>query len=219
MTACTRKVKYRGARSLRHPACGWWTAALALAAGLGLSACGTTSQLEAPAAGQTIDLSRYDRLLVEDFTDAASSKANPKAKARVEAAMTIATRTFPDAISAEVRKNGGFSEVLRKGQPDAKTLVLRGAIEQWDEGNEALRLMVGFGAGNSNLDAKVQLVDGGSNAVLGTWVVDKNSWALGGAIAASQGPAAFMQEAARKIGTELSEKRKAGSIDRPPPQR
>jgi len=45
--------------------------------------------------------------------------------------------------------------------------------------------------------------------------VNKNSWALGGGIAATQTPEGFMQEAAGKIGAELSAKRKAGSVTPP----
>ncbi len=66
-----------------------------------------------------------------------------------------------------------------------------------------------------NFDARVELVDGGSGKTLGTWKVDKNSWALGGGIAATQTPEGFMQEAASKIGTELSTKRKEGQVKRP----
>jgi hypothetical protein len=75
--------------------------------------------------------------------------------------------------------------------------------------------MVGFAAGNVNFDARLQLVDGGTGESLGTWDVNKNSWALGGGIAATQTPEGFMQEAAGKIGTELSAKRKAGSVTPP----
>ena len=42
---------------------------------------------------------------------------------------------------------------------------------------------------------------------LGQIDVDKNSWALGGAIAASQTVDQFMREAAEKIASELDKKR------------
>jgi hypothetical protein len=82
----------------------------------------------------------------------------------------------------------------------------------YDEGNATLRWVVGFNAGNVNFDATLQLIDGGSQVVLGTWIVDKNSWALGGGIAATQTPDEFMAEAASKIGVELSTSRKTGRI-------
>jgi curli biogenesis system outer membrane secretion channel CsgG len=192
------------------------TAALALvAATLALAACGTTSSLEAPAERAAIDLTPYSRLIVEDFKDAATGKMKPEARPLLEPKVAEATRMFPEQIASVVKAGGGFDEVLRTGAPDAQTLVLRGTITQYDPGNAALQLLVGFGAGTANFNSTLQLVDGGTGNVLGTWNVDKNSWALGGMIAASQKPEDFMQEAARKIGTELSDRRKAGSIKKP----
>lgn len=180
-----------------------------------LAGCGTTSSLEAPAEHATIDLTPYSRLMVEDFKDEATAKMKPEARPLLEPKVTAAMKMFPDQIASVVKAGGGFDEVLRTGAPDAQTLVLRGTITQYDPGNAALQLMIGFGAGTANFDSKLQLVDGGTGSVLGTWNVDKNSWALGGVFAMSQKPEDFMQEAAKKIGTELSDKRKAGSIKKP----
>ena len=107
------------------------------------------------------------------------------------------------------------SVFLRSGTPDPSTLILRGAITQYDEGNATLRWMIGFAAGNVNFDANVELVDGGSGRSLGNWIVNKNSWALGGGIAATQTPEGFMQEAASKIGAQLSLKRKEVRVAKP----
>ena len=182
---------------------------------MALAACGTTSNLEAPAERGTIDLTPYSRLLIEDFRDEASAKIKPEARPVVEPKVTAATRTFPDQIAAVVKAGGGFEDVARDGAPDAQTLVVRGAITQYDPGNATLQLLVGFGAGTANFDSNLQLVDGGTGKVLGTWNVNKNSWALGGVLAASQKPEDFMQEAAKKIGTQLSDKRKTGAISKP----
>jgi hypothetical protein len=180
-----------------------------------LTACGTTSSLQSAEQDKMIDLTPYSKLIVEDFTDQATAKAKAEAQPILRLKMESAVKTFPDQIAAVTRSQGGFTEVGRTGTPDAATLVMRGAITQYDEGNATLRWMVGFAAGNVNFDATVELVDGGSGRSLGTWVVDKNSWALGGGIAATQTPEGFMQEAATKIGTQLSEKRKEGSVKKP----
>jgi len=180
-----------------------------------LTACGTTSPLQSAEQDKVIDLTPYSKLIVEDFTDQATAKAKPETQPILRLKMESAVKTFPDQIAAVTRSQGGFAEVARAGTPDVETLVMRGAITQYDEGNATLRWMVGFAAGNVNFDAVVELVDGGSGRSLGTWVVDKNSWALGGGIAATQTPEGFMQEAATKIGTQLSEKRKAGSVKKP----
>jgi hypothetical protein len=50
----------------------------------------------------------------------------------------------------------------------------------------------------------VDLSDNATGENLGQVVVDKNSWGLGGAIAASQNVEGFMQGAAERIATELA---------------
>lgn len=180
-----------------------------------LSACGTTSSLQAPTEDKVVDLTPYSKLLVEDFVDEATTKAKPEIQPTLRLKMETAVKTFPDQIAAVTRSQGGFAEVSRSGNPDAETLVMKGSITQYDAGNATLRWMVGFGAGNVNFDAIVELVDGGTGQSLGKWVVDKNSWALGGGIAATQTPEGFMEDAAVKIGTQLSEKRKEGQVTKP----
>jgi hypothetical protein len=177
-------------------------------------AAGTTTAGSAPAAGGTVDLTRYSRLLVEDFADEATGKADAKTQAAMTIKVEAARKTFPTQIADVTRANGGFDEVVRTGSPDEKTLVMRGAVTQYREGNATLRLLVGFGAGTANFNARVQLLDGGTNELLGSWDVDKNSWILGGGIAAAQRPEDFMTEAANAIGTELSKVRKEGKFVR-----
>lgn len=180
-----------------------------------LAGCGTTSSLQPADASHSIDLTPYSRLLVEDFADEATSKVKPEFQPLLQPKMAQAVKLFPDQIASVTRAGGGFEEVLREGPVDAATLILRGAITQFDEGNATLRWIVGFNAGNANFDARLELVDGASGRTLGTWIVDKNSWALGGGIAATQRPEDFMAEAAAKIGNELSTKRRLGAIAKP----
>ncbi|MEY2855558.1 MAG: hypothetical protein RL030_2690, partial [Pseudomonadota bacterium] len=182
--------------------------------------CGTTSSLASnPKTTGNIDLTPYSRLLVTDFADEATDKAAPEDKPIVKTRVEAAGRSFPDLIASTVTAGGAFMYVSRAEappEPDASTLVMRGALTRWDDGDVALRLLVGFGAGNARLDARIQLLDGGTGAVLGTWIVDKNSWALGGLVAAAQTPETFMPGAAKSIGDELSRRRREGSI---PPQK
>jgi Domain of unknown function (DUF4410) len=186
----------------------------------GLAGCGTTSSLASnPQASGNIDLKAYSRLLVTDFADEASDKAAPELKPLVKIKVDAARKSLPDQIASTVTDGGAFKEVSRAESlpaPDATTLVMSGAVTQWDDGSPAMRFMVGFGAGNARFNARIQLLDGGSGDVLGTWIVDKNSWALGGAIAASQSPETFIPGAARNIGEELTKRKKEGSI---PPQK
>jgi hypothetical protein len=65
------------------------------------------------------------------------------------------------------------------------------------EGNAALRMFVGMGAGSSYFDANVRFSDSRGKS-LGMIRVDKNSWALGGGLAATQTVDTYMREGAKK---------------------
>jgi len=165
-----------------------------------LAACGTTGNIQPTAntatavpAGQgkaTLDLSAYDRVVVRDFVDATGKNH------------ADATRTFPDLIAGKLRDTGVFREVSREPSP-GKALVISGSITRLEEGSAALRFLVGMGAGSSYFDATTELSDADSGASLGRILTDKNSWALGGGIAATQTPQTFMEGAAVKIADEV----------------
>ena len=89
----------------------------------------------------------------------------------------------------------------RNRKPDANTLVITGNITKFEEGNSTLRLFVGMGAGSAFFESNVAFRNGGDGQI-GTIKVDKNSWALGGGLAAAQNPTMFMNGAAEKIAEE-----------------
>ncbi len=167
-----------------------------------LTGCGTTSNLKT-ASKQPVELQKYDRLLVNNFKDEFSAKARPVDRPKQQAEGEIAGKLFADRIAAVVKASNAFREVLREGAGDTNTLVISGAVTRYEGGDAVLRLWVGLGAGSSYFDARVELTDGGTHSLLGTWLVDKNSWGLGGAIAASQTVDEFMKAAAEKVGKDL----------------
>ncbi len=83
------------------------------------------------------------------------------------------------------------------------SLIIFGEIVRYVEGNAALRLMIGLGAGSSYFDANVKITNSDSNVLLGEIIVDKNSWVLGGGIASGQTIDSFMVEASEKIADEI----------------
>jgi hypothetical protein len=190
---------------------------------LALCACGTTSNIKPgpkpdAVAGQTqpaatgLDLSGYEKIVVLDFTDATDkSKLKPEKVAAYSEAMAAAVRTFPDLIAKKVRETGAFQEVVR-GPGAGKALVLSGHIDRLVEGNGALRLLVGMGAGSSYFDATTALADAETGTSLGLVTTDKNSWALGGGIAAGQTVQSFMQGAAEKIAKNLKERKQGATV-------
>lgn len=86
---------------------------------------------------------------------------------------------------------------------DNSTLVVNGKITNYTEGNAAARVLVGFGAGSSRFEGMVDFTDGNTGARLGSVVIDKSSWALGGAIAGGQTVERHMKGAAKKVANEL----------------
>ena len=61
-----------------------------------------------------LNIGAYDRILVMDFHDMASSGD--------------ATTRFPDMIAAQLRSDTGFTDVAREGEATEGTLVISGDI-------------------------------------------------------------------------------------------
>ena len=177
-----------------------------------LQGCGTTSGLKSADEATVLDFSGYDRVVVLDFADQ-TNKSGMKADKRVlyEAKTATATRIFAEMIAAEIRKTGAYAEVLREpsGQP---AITVSGTIIVYKEGNAAARALIGLGAGSSYFDAEVLFSDLITSERLADVRVDKNSWALGGGLAAGQTVEHFMQGAAKKIARELAQA-KSGDPD------
>lgn len=176
-----------------------------------LAACGTTSDLQrADSATQQIDLSGYESAVVANFTDAATEnkvfKSDEKGQAKkadYRAEVNAAGATFAEFIKAELDKLGVFAEVERGSEAGEGALLIDGRITRFERGNAAAKFLIGLGAGSTYFDATVRVSDGATGAELGSIVVDKNSWVLGGVISASQNVEGFMQGGAKKTAREL----------------
>lgn len=161
---------------------------------LSLTGCGSTSGLK-NAQGQAIASARkFSKVTVQTFK---LSLKEPEQNSNV------APTYFADRIASEIKTRGRFASVSRNAKPDANTLVIDGVITKYEEGNSMLRLFIGFGAGSSFFEADVYFRDS-KGAVIGKIKADRNSWALGGGVAAAQNPTMFMNGAADKIAEEAS---------------
>jgi Domain of unknown function (DUF4410) len=140
-----------------------------------LVSCGSVSGLKSSTGTQITAVTRsYTRVLVRDFTHTVSDD---------DGTTPIAARKFADTIATAVKSASPATPVTRQGTAGSGTLVINGVVTRYMEGNAALRLFVGMGAGSSYFDATVQFSDGATGASLGSLTVDKNSWALGGIMA------------------------------------
>jgi Domain of unknown function (DUF4410) len=168
-----------------------FVAAIAL---FSLAGCGSTSTLK-NTQGQAITSTRkFTKVTVKTFKLQLEDK-DPEMNSEKSPAY------FADRIAFEIKSKGGFASVGRDTKPDANTLVIDGVITKYHEGNPMLRAFIGMGAGSAFFEADVYFRDSKGN-MIGKIKADKNSWALGGGLAAAQNPTMFMNGAAEKIAEE-----------------
>lgn len=158
-----------------------------------LTGCGpTTGLVKDGKETVTANLSHYNTIVIEDFSDGTEKKNLPE----------FVGKNFSDRISSSIRGKGISKTVSRTALPE-RSLIVTGYITRYEEGNPTLKLLIGMGAGSTYFDAKVILKDSSSGEVIGEIIADRNSWGLGGAIAASQTVEQFMNETAEKVAVEL----------------
>jgi hypothetical protein len=175
-----------------------------------LVGCGTTSKLKSAPGSSLSGISKYTQVSVMEFADQ-SQKGKTGVSATVGGSGERG-RHFADLVATEIEKTRAFEKVERLETPTPGSLVVGGEITRCAEGNASLRFWIGLGAGSSYFDAVVRTTDADTHATLGEIKVDKNSWALGGGIAAGQTVESFMQGAAQKVADQLS-KAKRGHAD------
>jgi len=81
--------------------------------------------------------------------------------------------------------------------------VISGTITKYDEGSVTKRMLLGMGFGMALLEADVEFRDS-KGLSIGTIKVDKNSWPLGGGLAAGQDPQDLMKGPAEKVAEEAA---------------
>jgi hypothetical protein len=163
-----------------------------------LSACGTTSNLRnTDNSAHLPDFTSYNTVVINDFTNGVTKKKD-------DAQIISEGKKFADIIATSIKKEKVFNNVERNSTSASHALLIDGEITEYEQGNSALRFMVGFGAGSSHFDAKVYFKDNVTKNILGNIDVDKQSWALGGALAATQDVKSHMESSASKIANEIA---------------
>jgi len=175
-----------------------------------LTACATKPAITS-AGGEPLNLEQYQAVVVSDFGDKATPPGTDARHQDSRDQVRSAGRNFADLIASEIRKTQSFREVVREGAPAAPTLLVGGHITRYERGDVTFRRMIGMGAGSCYFDASVEIKDGKTGKLLGTVIVDRSSFILGGDIAASETPEVFMEHAARRIAKEIRKIRSGGS--------
>lgn len=164
-----------------------------------VTGCGTTSNLKPVVGADIRSIQKYSTVTVLDFADQTNGKSDATPQRLQELA-----RHFADMVALELQNTKAFTKVSRVSTPQPGSLLVSGRLTRCTEGSANLRLWVGLGAGSTYLDATVEFADADSAQKLGQIVVDKNSWALGGGIAAGQTIESFMQGAAKTIAAQVA---------------
>ena len=183
--------------------------ALLLAACALLAGCGSVSGLTRESASAPARIADFDRVEVLDFSASATQAFDDPAKAAEHASYLKEARTvFADKIAEAITATGAFAEVTR-GPGTTPALRISGDISRFDRGNVVARGLTGF-AGQTHFDARIDVADAQSGRSLATLTVDRNSWPLpvGASLSTLQTTGYFMNEAARKIASELAAKKK-----------
>lgn len=172
-----------------------------------LTGCGTTSNLKpvdtTGGTKKTVNLAQYKKVIVLSLKDNKASKPFKGGE------------TFSEYIVAELEKKGIFPVISRK-RDKSRAILIDGKVTNYDKGNVVAKMLIGFTAGNSNFDATVNISDNQTGKKLGTILVDKNSWALGGALAVAQTVETLMQSAASSVAEELEKAKKSPTNNKKP---
>lgn len=179
-------------------------AALA-AIGLTLSACGSVSRLE-HSGGH--DFRAYRTIVIGTLGNKPAIAIPDDKRLAYDTQVGIASSRFAMYLERELRAYRMDVDVVR-GEPRPGALFVEGDITRYANGNAALRLFFGFGAGSSYFDAFVRFRDTDSGDVVGTVLVDKNSWPIASGVAAFQTGDAEVLGAAKRVAEEIAFQRGA----------
>lgn len=179
--------------------------ALGALATLLLCSCGSTSSVQPASGNLTAEAGTYDSLVVRPFRDSttpdgfATWTADEQQEHR--ASVKRAGERIATLVISNTKSGSRFKSIGDKPGP-GRNLLIDGEITGFSNGVASLRLWVGMGAGSAYLDGVANFKDQKTGKDIGRIVIDKNTWPLGGAIAASQNADSFAEGAAEKIAAE-----------------
>lgn len=109
----------------------------------------------------------YDTIVVEKFDTSKTPTPEEKEKAypSVKSALSSYSDTLVEALRDELKSKAAVEQASGASKT-AKTLIIRGTVEEMSPGSRAGRMMVGYGAGSTATQVTGEIVDAKSGAVL-----------------------------------------------------
>ena len=145
--------------------------------------------------------SGYQRIAVMPFD---TSKIEPAGKEAVviQGALDGYTAVFVEGLRERIAAKHTNIEISTKAPKTAKTLIVRGSVEELNPGSRAKRALAGYGAGAARNKVNIELVDAKSGDVLVRFTQAHRS--AGTFKFAGGTPAQVMRDGTRAMGEDTA---------------
>jgi len=116
---------------------------------------------------KTFRIADYDKVVVQTFDTSSAPLPDQKEKSynSVKSVLDAYTLTLVEALRPELKAKAEVT-TADKAPKSARTLVVRGKVEDLNPGSRAGRMLVGYGAGGSGTKISGEIVDAKSGEVL-----------------------------------------------------
>ena len=125
---------------------------------------------------KSFKIADYDKIVVNTFDTSQSPLPDPKEKSynSIKSVLEAYTLTLVEALRPELKAKAEVS-VSDKPTKAAKTLIVRGKVEDLTPGSRAKRYLAGFGAGAAGTKFSGEIVDAKSGEVLAKFTQERRS--------------------------------------------
>jgi hypothetical protein len=125
---------------------------------------------------KTFKIADYDHIVVQTFDTSASPLPDQKEKSyeSIKSVLDGYTLTLIESLRPELKAKAAVAQ-SDKETKDAKTLILRGKVEDLSPGSRAKRYLGGFGAGAAGTKLSGEIVDAKSGTVLARFTQERRS--------------------------------------------
>lgn len=122
----------------------------------------------------TESLSKYDTVVVRDFTTAGAEYVNldEEEKKIVEEIKPAIVRNLTESMVKNLKKSGKFAKVYANRSAGGNAIIVKGKIVRFNGGNGAAKFFLGFMApksGKTNIAISGQLIDAKTQKVLASF--------------------------------------------------
>ena len=125
---------------------------------------------------KSFKIADYDHIVLRTFDTSASPlpDKNDKSYNSIRSVLDGYTLTLIESLRPELKAKADIAQSDKETR-DAKTLIVRGKVEDLSPGSRAKRYLGGFGAGAAGTKLSGELVDAKSGAVLARFTQERRS--------------------------------------------